>query len=183
MRTIRISVRSAVRSGLTATAAAALPLTLAAPAFAGGTAVSGITVTAAGSTVQVSTVACTTGGYASLLSTGQTTFAQGRQISLSGGTASQSGSWSNVGPGTYNVSVLCANGINAGTRTVTVGAAPTVAPTISATTAPARGVQGGLGGGTENYDTLTKAGGGALVGAGIGGTVWYLRRRSRHQRH
>ncbi|MFF2847761.1 hypothetical protein ACFVT5_15810 [Streptomyces sp. NPDC058001] len=198
MRTIQISVREVVRSavhstarftgrsGLTVAAAAALPLTLAAPAFAGGTGLSGITVSAAGTTVQVSTVACATGGTASLMSSGQV-FTQGRQITLAGGTMIQSASWPGVGAGTYTVTVICANGTAVGTRSVTVGAAPTTAPTtapaISATTTPAQGVRGGLGGSTQDYGTLTKVGGGALVVAGVGGTVWYLRRRARHQRY
>ncbi|MFE0172863.1 hypothetical protein ACFWZ2_11140 [Streptomyces sp. NPDC059002] len=164
MRTTQIFVRS----GLTVVAAA-LPLTLAAPAFAGG----GITVTATGSTVQVTTAACT-GGTASLMSGTNASFAGGQQVQLSNG----SGSWQNVGAGTYTVLVSCADGSNAGPQTVTVGSTPTA----SSTTAPSRGVRGGLGGGSEDRGTLTLVTGGALVAAAATGGVWYLRRRGAQHR-
>ncbi|GAA1916653.1 hypothetical protein GCM10009837_47060 [Streptomyces durmitorensis] len=168
MRTTQIFVRA----GLTIAAAAALPLALTAPsAFAAG----GITVTATGSTVTVTTAACVNGGDASLMSNGQSSFAQGRQVELTGGSAS----WQNVSTGVHTVAVVCEDGSAAGSQTVTVGASPTT----SSTTAPARGVRGGLGGGSEDYGTLTLAAGGALVAlAGVGGGTWYLRRRGAQHR-
>jgi hypothetical protein len=168
MRTTQILVRS----GLTVAAAAALPLALTAPsAYADG---GGISVTATGSTVTVTTAACPDGGNAALMSNGNASFAQGRQVALTGGTAS----WQNVSPGTHTVAVVCGDGTSAGSRTVTVGASPTT----SSTTAP-RGVRGGLGGGTEDRGTVTLVAGGALVAlAAGGGGVWYLRRRNAQHR-
>lgn len=170
MRTTQIFVRS----GLTVAAAAALPLALAAPsAFAGG----GITVTATGSTVKATTTACPNGGNASLMSNGNASFAQGRQVPLTGGSAS----WQNVSTGTHTVAVVCQDGTTAGSQTVTVGA--TASPTVSSTSAPARGVRGGLGGGSEDRGTLTLVAGGALVAlAAGGGGAWYLRRRGAQHR-
>ncbi|MER5252822.1 MULTISPECIES: hypothetical protein [unclassified Streptomyces] len=167
MRTTQIFVRA----GLTIAAAAALPLALTAPtAFAAG-----ITVTATGSTVTVTTAACTDGGNASLMSNGQASFAQGRQVELTNGSAS----WQNVSTGTHTVAVVCDDGSAAGSQTVTVGATPTT----SSTTAPARGVRGGLGGGSEDYGTYTLVAGGALVAlAAAGGGAWYLRRRGAQHR-
>ncbi|MFG2501042.1 hypothetical protein ACGFSB_22875 [Streptomyces sp. NPDC048441] len=167
MRTTRIFVRS----GLTIAAAAALPLALTAPASAGG----GITVTATGSTVTATTTACPNGGNAALMSDGNASFAQGRQVPLTGGSAS----WQNVSTGVHTVAVVCQDGSSAGSRTVTVGAPST----ISSTSAPARGVQGGLGGGSEDRGTQTLVAGGALVAlAAGGGGAWYLRRRNvRHR--
>ncbi|MGW3636088.1 hypothetical protein ACWD7F_39395, partial [Streptomyces sp. NPDC005122] len=103
------------RSG-PALAVAALPLTLAtATAVA---AASGISVSAGGSKVTVTTSACRSvdGGFgsASLLSSGQSNFSQGRQMSLSGTGATQSAVWSDVGAGTYTVIVLCQDGRTAG---------------------------------------------------------------------
>ncbi|MGW7078219.1 hypothetical protein ACWGH2_13010 [Streptomyces sp. NPDC054871] len=169
MRTTQILVRS----GLTIAAAAALPLALTAPsAFA---APGGITVTATGSTVTVTTAACPDGGEASLMSNGQASFAQGRQVALTGGSAS----WQNVSTGMHTVAVICEDGTTAGSQTVTVGASPTT----RSTTAPPRGVRGGLGGGSEDYGTLTLAAGGALVVlAAGGGGAWYLRRRGAQHR-
>jgi len=168
MRTTQIFVRSS----LTVAAAAALPLAVAVPsAVAGG---AGISVTAVGSTVQVSTQACGGGGTAALLSRGQANFAQGRQVTLVGGSAS----WQDVSPGTYTVTVMCAGQSRpAGTRSVTV----TSAPTISATSVPTLGVQGGLGGSSKDYRTATYVVGGALVAAGVGGGAWYVRRRGAHR--
>ncbi|MWA09261.1 hypothetical protein [Streptomyces sp. BA2] len=168
MRTTQILVRS----GLTIAAAAALPLALTAPsAFAAA----GITVTATGSTVTVTTAACPDGGEASLMSNGQASFAQGRQMALTGGSAS----WQNVSTGMHTVAVICEDGTTAGSQTVTVGASPTT----RSTTAPPRGVRGGLGGGSEDYGTLTLAAGGALVVlAAGGGGAWYLRRRGAQHR-
>lgn len=172
MRTTQIFVRA----GLTIAAAAALPLALTAPsAYAAG-----ITVTATGSTVTVTTAACANGGNASLMSNGQASFAQGRQMPLTNGSAS----WQNVSTGVHTVAVVCEDGSTAGSQTVTVGSRPTsAAPTVSSTSAPARGVRGGLGGGSEDYGTLTLAAGGALVVlAAGGGGAWYLRRRGAQHR-
>lgn len=164
MRTLQIFVRS----GLTIAAAAALPLALTAPsAFA---AAGGITVTATGSTVKVTTAACPDGGNASLMSNGQASFAQGRQMQLTGGSAS----WQNVSTGRHTVAVICEDGTTAGSQAVTVGASPTT----SSTTSPPRGVRGGLGGGSEDHGTTTLFAGGALVVLALsGGGAWYLRRR------
>jgi hypothetical protein len=179
-----------VRSG-PAVAAAALPLALA-PGLAGpAAAATGIDVTTSGTTVQVTTSACATRsngsmGNASLLSKGQANFAQGRQVTLSGTSGSQSAAWSSVTSGTYTVVVVCADGSTAGTQAVTVS--PVSTPTISATTtptataSPSRGVMGGMGGTTKDYSGITYAAGGILVAAGVGGTVWVLRRRSRPTR-
>ncbi|MFF4833879.1 hypothetical protein [Streptomyces sp. NPDC001315] len=180
-----------LRAGLTGTAAAAIPLALApGPAVAQGP---GISVSTAGSTVSVVTGACTqmngSWGTASLLNSSQGSFAQGRQVALSGTTVSQSAAWSNVVPGTYTVIVMCSNGGTAGTQSVIVSAptAPTApasrsAPTISATSSPSRGVLGGFGGAVRDYGTLTMAVGGALVGGGVIATAWFLRRRSKPNR-
>ncbi|MGX2998661.1 hypothetical protein JNUCC64_31085 [Streptomyces sp. JNUCC 64] len=172
MRTTRISVRTTP-----AVAAAALLLGFAAPAVAGGTGVTGVSVTSNGPTVRVSTSACARGGTASLLSGTQANVVQGRQITLAPG-ATQSGEWTGVGSGTYTVVVVCADGTTAGSQSVTVNAVPTV----SATTAPA-GVRGGLGGGSTDHRELTLAAGAALVAAAVAGTVLHLRRRARPHRH
>ncbi|MDL5199854.1 hypothetical protein [Streptomyces sp. ALI-76-A] len=171
-----------LRSCLTGAAAVALPLTLAAGPAA---AASGISVSTNGSTVSVTTSACTSNangfGRASLLTSGQTSFAQGRQADLAGTNASQSALWSNVSPGTYTVIVICnKDGTQAGRQAVIVSAAAT--PTVSATTSPSRGVMGGVGGGTKDFGTLTLAAGGTLVGAGVLATAWFLRRRSKPYR-
>ncbi|MFD8609109.1 hypothetical protein [Streptomyces sp. NPDC059631] len=165
-----------------AAAAAAVTLALAAQPAAAG---SGISVSTNGSTVSVTTSACTLveGGWgtASLLAPGQTSFAQGRRSALAGTTAHQTAAWQSVRPGTYTVIVVCANNITAGTQSVVVSAASR--PTISATSAPAasaapsRGVMGGLGGAVRDYGTLTVAVGGTLVGAALIATGWVLRRR------
>ncbi len=156
-----------VRAGLTVSAAV-LPLALAAPAaFAGG----GISVTATGSTVRVTTAACAGGGTASLMDAANASFAGGRQVQLTNG----SGTWRNVSAGTYTVLVACQDGSQAGPQTVTVGSMPTA----SSTAAPSRGVRGGLGGGAEDRGALTLMTGGVLVAtAAAGGGVWYLRRRA-----
>jgi hypothetical protein len=169
-----------LRSGLTVAAAATLPLA-AVPAAAQ----SGISVSTTGSTVSVTTSACTqingSWGTASLLNSSQTSFAQGRQVSLSGTSALQSAAWSGVSAGTYTVIVQCSNGTTAGTQSVIVsGATPTRRPT--ATASPSRGVMGGVGGGSRDYSTLTYAAGGALVGTGLVAAGWFLRRRSRPNR-
>lgn len=175
MRTTQLLLRSTA-------AAAGVGLLAAGPAFAAG-----ISVSTTGTTVSVVTSACTTqvnGGYgtASLLTSSQTSFGQGRQVALSGTTVSQSAAWSSVSQGTYTVMVRCANGSNAGTQTVIVSG-KNVTPTISATATPAaRGVRGGLGGTVESYGPLTLAAGGALTGAGVLAAAWFLRRRRRPYR-
>lgn len=168
-----------LRSGLTVAAASALSFLVAAgPAEAQ----SGISVSTTGTTVSVTTRACTnvngSWGTASLLNSRQANFSQGRQVSLSGTSALQSAAWSNVSAGTYTVIVICSDGTTAGTQSVIVS--PSVRPTISATAtaSPSRGVMGGVGGGSQDYGTLTLVGGGVLVGAGVAATAWYLRRRT-----
>lgn len=163
MRTTQISLRSGL-----AVAAVALPLALAAPS---AVAASGITVTASGSTVTVTTTACPNGGKGSLMSGGNASFASGRQVQLTGTTAS----WQNVSPGTHTVAVICTDGSAAGSQTVTVGGAT---PTASSTTAPARGVRGGFGGAVEDYGTTTLVAGGALVAVAVAGGTWFVRRRT-----
>ncbi|MYS48310.1 hypothetical protein GTY23_45495, partial [Streptomyces sp. SID5998] len=69
------------------------------------------------------------------------------------------------------------NNITAGTQSVTVSAA--AAPAVRATSAPSRGVAGGLGGAARDYGPLTLAVGGTLVGLALIATGWVLRRRSR----
>ncbi|MDV9177331.1 hypothetical protein R6V09_45295 [Streptomyces sp. W16] len=173
-----------LRSGLTVTAAAALPLALTA-----GTAgaASGISVSTTGTTVSVTTSACsqnrTTGvwGTGSLLTSSQGSFAEGRKATLAGTTVSQSTAWTNVTPGTYTVIVMCQNvSTPAGTQSVIVSAATT--PRVTATASPSRGVMGGLGGATEDYGPLTLGVGGGLVGAGVIATAWFLRRRAKPYR-
>ena len=174
--------RLLLRSGLTLAAAAALPTSLAGPSSA----VSGISVSTTGSTVSVVTSSCTLNngswGNASLLSSSQTSFAQGRQAALSGTTVSQSAAWSGVSPGTYTVVVVCSNGSTAGSQSVIVSspAAPTTSSTSKA--APSRGVMGGLGGAARDYGPLTLGIGAALVGSGVIATAWFLRRRSKPYR-
>ncbi|MEU0969085.1 hypothetical protein ABZ357_28055 [Streptomyces sp. NPDC005917] len=175
--------RLLLRSGLTLAAAAALPTWLAGPSAA----VSGISVSTNGTTVSVVTSACKQSngswGKASLLNSGQASFAQGRQAALSGTTVSQSAAWSGVSPGTYTVVVVCSNGGTAGTQSVIVSAA--ASPTTSSTTrsaAPSRGVMGGLGGAARDYGPLTLGVGAALVGSGVIATGWYLRKRSKPYR-
>jgi len=167
------------RSGLTVAAAAALPLALAAgPAAAFG---NGISVSTTGSTVTVTTSSCpgSSGnfGNASLLTSTQANFAQGRQVALSGTSNSQSATWSGVSSGTYTVIVVCQNGTTAGTQSIVVSA-----PTISATATVSRGVMGGLGGATKEYGTATLVGGGALVATGAVAAAWFLRRRAKPHR-
>ncbi|MEU2912804.1 hypothetical protein ACWCQ0_11550 [Streptomyces massasporeus] len=173
---------SVLRSGLTV-AVAALPLALAAvPAVAGP----GISVSTTGSTVSVTTSSCTqingSWGTASLLTSSQGSFAQGRQVTLSGTSTSQSAAWSSVSPGTYTVIVVCSDGTTAGTQSVVVSTAPSPSRSASPSASPSRGVMGGVGGGTTDYGTVTLVAGGALVGAGLLGTAWYLRRRNKPYR-
>ncbi|PBC65521.1 hypothetical protein BKI49_01960 [Streptomyces sp. Tue6028] len=173
-----------LRSGLTVAAAAALPLTLAAPSAVARA--SGISVSTSGSAVTVTTSACPSNGssfgIASLLSSGQANFAQGRQMPLTGTSTSQSASWTGVSPGTYTVIVVCQSGSTAGTQSIIVSAPST--PTISATSsaAPSRGVMGGFGGAVEDYGTITVVGGAALVATGSVAAAWFLRRRSKPHR-
>jgi hypothetical protein len=166
-------------------AASALPLVLAAGQAAAGT---GISVSTSGSTVSVTTSACSqingSWGTASLLGSGQANFAQGRQVALSGTAANQSAAWSNISPGTYTVIVVCSNNSTAGTQTVIVSraAVPSATARPSATAAPSRGVMGGVGGAVRDYGSVTLVAGGALVGAGVIGAAWFLRRRSKPYR-
>ncbi|GHD46830.1 hypothetical protein GCM10010317_022890 [Streptomyces mirabilis] len=187
MRTSQIFLRS----GLTVAAVAALPLTLTAPSAAAFG--SGISVSTSGSSVSVTTNSCPSNGSsfgnASLLANGQVNFSQGRQMPLSGTSATQSAVWSNVGAGTYTVIVVCQDGTTAGTQSVIVStsAVPRVTktPRISSTSlpsSPSRGVLGGLGGSTKDYRTATLVGGGALVASGVVATAWYLRRRAKPHR-
>ncbi|NEE06685.1 hypothetical protein G3M58_09535 [Streptomyces sp. SID7499] len=171
-----------LRSGLTV-AVAALPLALAAvPAVAGP----GISVSTTGSTVSVTTSSCTqingSWGTASLLTSSQGSFAQGRQVTLSGTSTSQSAAWSSVSPGTYTVIVVCSDGTTAGTQSVVVSTAPSPSGSASPSASPSRGVMGGVGGSTTDYGTVTLVAGGTLVGAGLLGTAWYLRRRNKPYR-
>ncbi|MFJ4686787.1 hypothetical protein ACIQNG_13150 [Streptomyces sp. NPDC091377] len=177
-----------LRSGPIVTAAA-VPLALAvAPAGAA----SGISVSTSGSTVSVTTNACTqvnsAWGNASLLNSSQTSFAQGRQVAVTGTSNLQSAAWSNVSPGTYTVVVMCSNGNTAGTQSVIVSA-PSISATSSARASAApsasaspRGVLGGVGGGVKDYGTLTLVAGGVLVGTGAIAAGWFLRRRSKPYR-
>ncbi|MGW0881943.1 hypothetical protein [Streptomyces sp. NPDC002671] len=179
MRTRRLLLSS----GLALAAAVALPAGLAGPSAAA----SGISVSTTGSTVSVVTSACSqingSWGTAALLTSRQANFSQGRQVSLSGTTISQSAAWSGVSPGTYTVVVICSSGSTAGTQSVNVssGTTPTTSSTTS-TAAPSRGVMGGLGGAARDYGTLTLGVGAALVGTGVIAAGWYLRRRSKPYR-
>jgi hypothetical protein len=180
---MRIS-RPFVSSGLGVAVAAALPLALVAgPAAARA---SGISVSTTGSMVSVVTSACTqingSWGTAALLASGQGSFAQGRQVALSGTAASQSAAWSAVSPGTYTVVVMCSNGSTAGTQSVIVSTPSSPAPKPTPTASPSRGVMGGLGGAARDYGAVTMAVGGALAGAGVIATAWFLRRRSKPYR-
>ncbi|MFF5522923.1 hypothetical protein [Streptomyces coeruleorubidus] len=172
-----------LRSGLTVAAAAALPLALAAvPASAGP----GISVSTTGSTVSVTTSTCTqingSWGTASLLTSSQGSFAQGRQVTLSGTSTSQSAAWSNVTSGTYTVIVICSDGTTAGTQSVVVSPTPSPTRSPSPSPSPSRGVMGGAGGSATDYGTVTLVAGGTLVGTGLLATAWYLRRRNRPYR-
>lgn len=178
------TTQTLLRSGLTVAAAAALPLTLAAPsAVAWG---SGISVSTSGTSVSVTTSACPSNGSsfgnASLLSSGQANFAQGRQMSLTGTSSSQSASWTGVGAGTYTVIVVCGDGSTAGTQSIIVSAPSTPTTSSTATASPSRGVMGGLGGAVKDYGTATVAGGAALVVTGTVAAAWFLRRRSKPHR-
>jgi hypothetical protein len=187
------TTQTLLRSGLTVAATAALPLTLATPAaVAWG---SGISVSTSGTTVSVTTSACPSNGSsfgdASLLSSGQANFAQGRQMSLTGTSGSQSATWTGVGAGTYTVIVVCQDGSTAGTQSIIVSA-PTISATATQTTtptatatasaSPSRGVMGGLGGAVKDYGTATVVGGAALVVTGTVAAAWFLRRRSKPHR-
>ncbi|MFE2516652.1 hypothetical protein [Streptomyces mirabilis] len=188
MRTSQISLRS----GLTVAAVAALPLTLTAPSAAAFG--SGISVSTSGSSVSVTTNSCPSNGSsfgnASLLANGQLNFSQGRQMPLSGTSATQSAVWSNVSAGTYTVIVVCQDGTTAGTQSVIVSTSavpkvtktPTLPSLPSLPSSPSRGVLGGLGGSTKDYRTATLVGGGALVASGVVATAWYLRRRAKPHR-
>ncbi|MER7192751.1 hypothetical protein [Streptomyces flaveolus] len=177
-----------LRSGLTVAAAAALPVALAAgPASAGP----GISVSTTGSTVSVTTTACAqlngSWGTASLLTSSQGSFAEGRQVALSGTSAGQSAAWSGISPGTYTVVVVCSNNSTAGTQTVIVSSAPSPSPSPSRSASPSpsaspRGVLGGVGGAIQDYSTVTLVVGSALMGGGVIAAAWFLRRRSKPYR-
>ncbi|UUU19895.1 hypothetical protein [Streptomyces sp. DSM 40750] len=172
-----------LRSGLTV-AAAALPIALTAPAAAVTT---GISVSTTGSSVTVTTNDCPTSangtfGNASLLSSGQANFSQGRQAPLTGTSTTQSAAWANVLPGTYTVIVVCRDGTTAGTQSIIVTAATPTISTTSSPSSPSLGVMGGVGGATREYGTATLVGGGALVAVGTVAAVWYLRRRAKPHR-
>ncbi|MCG8967838.1 MULTISPECIES: hypothetical protein [Streptomyces] len=177
-----------LRSGLTVAAAAALPVALSAgPASAGP----GISVSTTGSTVSVTTTACAplngSWGTASLLTSSQGSFAEGRQVALSGTSAAQSAAWSGISPGTYTVVVVCSNNSTAGTQTVIVSSAPSSSPSPSRSASPSpsaspRGVLGGVGGAIQDYSTVTLAVGSALMGGGVIAAAWFLRRRSKPYR-
>ena len=193
MRTPQIVVRACLPA-----AAAALPLVLACGPAASAT---GVSVSATGSTVRVATSACADGGNASLLSSGQAIFAQGRQATLSTTGSVQTATWSNVPSGSHTVIVMCSDGTTAGTGTVRVtGGTVTTSPTTTASAtatasppapptrtaspsaSPSMPVQGGVGGGTTDYGPLTAAVGGSLVAAAVGTGTWLLYRRRGHKR-
>ncbi|MFF9215238.1 hypothetical protein [Streptomyces viridosporus] len=159
-------------------AAAVLALALTGPAAAN----TGISVSTTGSTVSVTTRACTQAngswGSASLLTSSQTSFSQGRQVALSGTASGQSAAWGDVAPGTYTVIVMCSNGNPAGTQSVIVSPAPDP-PAATPAASPSLGVLGGIGGGSKDYGTVALVTGGTLVGTGLLATAWYVRRRSR----
>ncbi|PNG20188.1 hypothetical protein, partial [Streptomyces cahuitamycinicus] len=120
-----------LRSGLTVAVAAALPLALASAAVAGP----GISVSTTGSTVSVTTSSCTqingSWGTASLLTSSQGSFAQGRQVTLSGTSTNQSAAWSSVTAGTYTVIVICSDGTTAGTQSVVVSTSPSPSRSVT----------------------------------------------------
>ncbi|MFJ6737745.1 hypothetical protein ACIQOU_02365 [Streptomyces sp. NPDC091279] len=187
MRSVHTLPRPAA---LTAALALALPLALTAgTARAAG---AGISVSTNGSTVSVTTTVCSgtssngSWGTAALLTSSQTSARQGRQVALVGTAALQSAAWQSVSPGTYTVLVDCANGSRAGSQTVIVSAAtsPSISATTraTATTTPTRGVLGGLGGTVQDYGPLTLGAGSALVGTGVIGAAWFLRRRTKPHR-
>ncbi|MET7289001.1 hypothetical protein [Streptomyces sp. NPDC005573] len=188
MRTSRLLLRSGVPLAVAGA--------LAAPSAGTSAAATGISVSTSGSTVSVVTSACTQNagswGNASLLSSGQANFAQGRQAALSGTTVSQSAAWSGVSPGTYTVVVVCSNGTTAGTQSVIVStpSAPSLqsassAPTVSSTSAaaPARGVRGGIGGSVRDFGPLTLGVGAGLLGSGVIAAAWFLLRRAKPYRY
>ncbi|GGP31718.1 hypothetical protein [Streptomyces melanogenes] len=77
---------------------------------------------------------------------------------------------------TYTVTFMC--GGERGTTDLTItGGLQTLRPTTSTTTAPSRGVRGGLGGTSDGVDLGEIAIGLALVAAAGGGLMFYLRRR------
>ncbi|WP_329402710.1 hypothetical protein [Streptomyces melanogenes] len=81
---------------------------------------------------------------------------------------------------TYTVTFMCGGERGTTDLTITGGLQtlrPTTRPTISTTTAPSRGVRGGLGGTSDGIDKGEIAIGLALVAAAGGGLMFYLRRR------
>jgi hypothetical protein len=177
-----------LRRGPIVAAAAVLPALAAGPAAAGP----GISVSTTGNTVSVTTTACTrlngSWGTASLLTSVQGSFAEGRQVALSGTATGQSATWNGISPGTYTVVVVCSDNSTAGTQTVIVSSAPSpsASPSPSRTaaspSASPRGVLGGVGGAVKDYGTVTLVAGGALVGTGVIAAAWFLRRRSKPYR-
>ncbi|MET9773987.1 hypothetical protein ABZ023_06900 [Streptomyces sp. NPDC006367] len=185
-----------LRRGPIVAAAAVLPALAAGPAAAGP----GISVSTTGDTVSVTTTACArlngSWGTASLLTSVQGSFAEGRQVALTGTAAGQSATWNGIAPGTYTVVVVCSNNSTAGTQAVIVSSAPSPSPSASVSASPSpsrtaaspspsvspRGVLGGVGGAVKDYGTVTLAAGGALVGAGVIAAAWFLRRRSKPYR-
>ncbi|GAA2251291.1 hypothetical protein GCM10010145_18610 [Streptomyces ruber] len=186
------------RAALAAAAVVSLPPAPAGAAQAGP----GISVSAVGASVEVTTSTCSamnpdgSFGRASLLAGGQADFSRGRRATLTGTSGTQSAAWTNVGAGTYTVTVVCKDGTTAGTQAILVPGAPTISATTlpspvgsapagllparppSPSPTPSRGVLGGVGGATEDYGALTLLGGLALVAAGTGAAIRYLRRRT-----
>jgi hypothetical protein len=157
-------------------AAAALALGLAVGPAA---AEPGIFVSTSGSTVSVTAVCPEIDGVwgtASLLAAGQTSVAEGRRAELTGGATSQSAAWQDVRPGTYTVLVVCADNTTAGTQSIAVPAPS--GPAVSAAPAASRGRPGGRSPSADGHGPVPLVAGGALVGAAMIGTGWYLRRRS-----
>ncbi|MFM9370226.1 hypothetical protein [Streptomyces sp. Da 82-17] len=176
MRTSRISPRS----GLFVAAAAAPLALLASPATAAPT---GINVSATGTTVQVTTTSCPSGGKASLMGNGSASFAGGEQVDLAGGGTTQSASWQGVSPGTYTVAVICTGGASAGAQRVTVSSPTSTTSPTTRPTSPTGQFRGGLGGSAPEDAGMQIAGGATLaLAAGLGG-AWLLRRRRRSGSH
>jgi hypothetical protein len=169
-----------LRSGPALVAAAVALGPAAGPAAAGP----GISASADGSTVSVTTSACGQvdggRGTASLLGPGRTRVDPGRRSSLTGTAVSQSAAWRGVRPGMYTVIVVCADNITAGTQSVVVPAPP--APTAATTPTRPHVVMGGPGDGTGGHGTVHFAVGAALAGVALIAVGWVLHRRPRPYR-
>ncbi|MDQ8700876.1 hypothetical protein RCO28_00005 [Streptomyces sp. LHD-70] len=194
MRTSRISPRSPrsrrsprsprsprfPRSGLFVAAVAAPLALVASPALAASGPLvvpTQINVTATGTTVQVTTTSCPSGGRASLMGNGSASFTGGEQVDLAGGGTSKSASWQGVSPGSYTVAVICTGGASAGAQRVTVSSPTATSSPTTRPTSPTGQVRGGLGGGAPQDTAVRIAGGAALaLTAGLGG-AWLIRRR------